>query len=87
MKDKKYRRLQPFLNVPEQWEKEWQNMPEFVQENQSSYKSIIVHFENKKDMNEFAKLMNQKINFKTKFIWYPKMEKYSRFSKRYIDSK
>ena len=56
-KDNK-RRLTPFLDVPEWWEEHWQDMPEFVQEDQSPYKSVIVHFENKEDMAEFAKLVN-----------------------------
>ena len=85
-KDNK-RRLTPFLDVPEWWEKDWQDMPEFVQEDQSSYKSIIVHFENKQDMKTFAKLVNQKINFRTKFIWYPKIEQEKLINKLYVDKK
>lgn len=79
------RKLNPFLDVPEWWEKHWHGMPEFIQEDQSSYKSIIVHFENKQDMKEFAKLVNQKILFKTKSIWYPKIEREKLINKIYID--
>jgi hypothetical protein len=85
-KDNK-RRLTPFLDVPEWWEKDWQDMPEFVQEDQSSYKAIIVHFENKQDMKTFAKLIGQKIGFKTKSIWYPKIEREQLINKLYIDKK
>lgn len=85
-KDNK-RRLTPFLDVPEWWEKDWQDMPEFVQEDQSSYKAIIVHFENKQDMKTFAKLIGQKIGFKTQSIWYPKIEREQLINKLYIDKK
>ena len=67
------------------WEDEWQDMPEFVQKNLQPFKSIYVHFESKEDMKAFAKLVNQKIGIKTKFIWYPKAKYESILSKRYID--
>jgi len=81
------RRLTPFLDVPEWWEKDWQDMPEFIQEDQSSYKSVIIHFENKQDMKKFAKLIKQKITFKTQSIWYPKVEREPLINKLYIDEK
>lgn len=83
-KDNK-RRLTPFLDVPEWWEKDWQDMPEFVQEDQSSYKAIIVHFESKQNMKAFAKLIGQKIGFKTQSIWYPKAEIGKTDGKRYFN--
>ena len=67
------------------WEDEWQDMPEFIQENFMPFKSIYVHFENRQDMKAFAKLINQKIGFKTKSIWYPKSEIESIANKRYVD--
>ena len=79
MADKK-RRLSPFLDVPEDWEKHWQGMPEFVQEDKQPYKSIIVHFKTKQDMNDFMKIVQQKFTMKSKFIWHPKHQNIS-----YID--
>lgn len=57
------------------WEKHWKDMPEFSSEDQSPHRSIIVHFTNKEDVEDFAKLMDQKISNKTQFIWYPGQEK------------
>lgn len=73
-----------FDEKPE-WAKEWQNMPEFNQEDLTSNKSIIVHFENEKDMKDFAKLVGQTITPRTQSIWYPKatITRYS--DKRYVD--
>ena len=73
--------------MPEWWEEYWQDMPEFVQEDQTASKSIIVHFQNKEDMKAFAKLVNQKIGFKTQSIWYPKAEIDRYINKEYIDVK
>lgn len=56
------------------WKKEWQDMPEFIQEDLTPFKSVIVHFENREDMDSFAKLVEQRITKKTKFIWYPKVK-------------
>lgn len=61
-----------------QWEDEWNEMPAFLQKNKNPYKSIIVHFDNEKDFNEFEKLINQKIENRKKtrpFIWFPEKTK------------
>ena len=77
---------QGFLfDVPEGWEEEWQGMPGFVQEDQSPFKTIYVHFENRQDINKFAKLVGQTITIKTKSIWYPKAKIERYIDKQYID--
>ena len=53
------------------WESEWNEMPEFVQDNKMSFRKIIVHFRNNEDINQFSKLLNQKITNKTKSLWFP----------------
>lgn len=65
---------------------EWKGMPEFVQEDLTSFKSIIVHFRNQEDMDKFAELMKQKITFKRKSLWYPEMPVRSYADKRYFDA-
>jgi transcription elongation factor GreA-like protein len=54
------------------WKEHWENMPEFIQEDMDSFQSIIVHFETKEDRDEFSKLLQQKITYKTKSLWFPK---------------
>ena len=44
-----------------------------VMEDLTSYRKIIVHFRNEKDVQEFAKLINQKITHKQPTLWYPYM--------------
>ena len=73
------------FDMKEWWEDEWQDMPEFVQEDLSPFKTIFVQFANRQDMKEFEKLVNQTITFKTQSVWFPKatIDRYA--NKRYIE--
>ena len=53
------------------WQKEWKDMPEFVQEKKEAYAKIIVRFDKEEDLQDFAKLIGQKLTNKTKSIWHP----------------
>jgi hypothetical protein len=53
------------------WQKEWQGMPEFVQENLQEIHSITVHFVNVEDMKKFSELVGKNITFTTKSMLYP----------------
>lgn len=68
----------------EWWEEHWQDMPEYVSQDLTSFNSIIVHFENREDMNAFAKLVGQHITSKTQSIWYPKAKIRSFKNKVYV---
>lgn len=57
------------------YEKEWQGMPEFNQEDLGAVKSVIVHFASRDDISEFEKLVEQAITDKTKSLWFPKQER------------
>jgi hypothetical protein len=65
------------------WKKEWVGMPEFVQEKQEPYSQIIVRFNSEEDLQDFAKLIGQKLTNKTKSIWHPKYVK--RIRGRWVD--
>lgn len=64
---------------------EWKNMPEFIQEKQEPYAKLIVRFATQKDLEEFSKLIGQKLTQKTKSIWHPELEKGIHSAKRYVD--
>jgi len=64
---------------------EWKDMPEFVQEKQEPYAKLIIRFETEEDLNDFSKLINQKLNKKTKSIWHPQLTRGIHSSKRYVD--
>jgi len=71
---------------PNNAEDEWKGMPEFNQEDKTAFKSIIVHFKNQKDVNQFSKLVEQTITEKTRSIWYPEAEIDRYADKRYVDA-
>jgi len=77
--------INKFFKVEENWEKEWQGMPEFNQKDLTAFKSITVHFANKEDMEEFARLVGQKITIKRKSLWYPEADKIQDSRRRYVD--
>ena len=53
---------------------EWAGMPGFDQDEQLAFHTIQVHLVNAKARKDFAKLIDQPITEKTKFIWYPQQE-------------
>ena len=66
----------------EDHEKEWQGMPEFVHEDLTSYRQIVVHFKSKEARKEFAELIDQTVSSKTQSIWFPQA-----IIDRYIDKR
>lgn len=57
--------------IKRDWEQEWIDMPEFVQEKKEPYAKIIFRFEDEKSLQEFASLIGQKLTKKTKSSWHP----------------
>jgi hypothetical protein len=58
-----------------EWEEEWKDMPEFVQENNMAHKKILMTFRTQEDVDNFSKLIGQKISPLTKSINFPKINK------------
>ena len=53
------------------WQKEWQGMPEFVQDDMKSIASVVVNFLTVEDMNAFSELIGKRITFTTKSVLFP----------------
>lgn len=64
---------------------EWKDMPEFVQNSQKPFSQIIVRFRCQEDLDEFARLIDQKLTVKTKSIWHPQLVRGINSSKVYKD--
>lgn len=67
------------------WRDEWKGMPEFIQEDLTSWASLIVHFATPADLAAFSKLVGQKLHSTTRSIWYPEAEIGHYANKRYAD--
>jgi len=64
--------MKTLFDLPEStWEKEWKNMPEFIQNKQEPYAAIIIRFNDKESLDEFSKLIGQKFTKKSKSAWFP----------------
>jgi len=64
---------------------EWKDMPEFVQEKEVPFSKIVVRFETEDDLNEFAKLIGQKLTPKTRSIWHPFKSHWNTVERRWVD--
>ena len=69
------------------WSQEWQDMPEFIQQDKMPYRTIYVHFENEEAVQDFAKVIQQNITCDTRFVWHPKAILQKVANKRYSDEK
>jgi len=73
MKDKNLKLFEDFDEM-QNWKEHWQDMPEFIVGDENPHQQIIVSFKSKEDVESFSKLINQKLTYKTKSVWYPKKE-------------
>lgn len=55
----------------EGWREHWQGMPEFVQEKQEPFATLILRVETEDDLRELSARLGQKLTPKTKSIWFP----------------
>lgn len=74
-----------FENLQESFREEWQNMPEYVQEDLTPYRVLNVRFRSAEDVAEFERLMNQRITEKQKTLWFPYAEPRKASIYRYVD--
>jgi len=51
--------------------KEWKNMPEYKFTPEKPIRIIKIKFETTKDLEEFEKILGQKIDSKRNTYWYP----------------
>ncbi len=66
-------------------EEEWKGMPEYNQDDLKPIRTIYVHFKKQADINNFMKLIKQKITDKTKYIWFPEVKRADNLKKSYIN--
>jgi ribosome biogenesis GTPase A len=62
---------------------EWREMPEYIQQKMPPKFQVLVHFSSYEDLQEFAKLIGQKLTKKTKSIWHPRRARGTYSDKRW----
>jgi site-specific DNA-methyltransferase (adenine-specific) len=65
-------------------EKEWEGMPSFEHDDLSPYMAIRVNFVNKEAVETFFKMIKQDYTEKTKYIWFPRIDKNVLKDKGYV---
>jgi hypothetical protein len=75
--------IEAFYGEPVAPDDQWNGMPEFEHEDQTSAHRVIVHFASTADLAAFARLVGQTVTEHTRSIWYPKAEIGRYADKRY----
>ncbi len=57
----------------EAWRDEWEGMPEFEQEQQRPYATLVVRFRTDDDLRRFAELIGQRLNRNSQATWFPEL--------------
>lgn len=70
------------------WREEWRGMPEFVQERSREYAKLTIRFRSEEDLQDFARLIGQKLNKKSQCTWHPELKRgeLGNSGKRYVDA-
>ena len=71
--------------TPQDADAEWAGMPEYTNEDTSGVRHIMVHFMSLKDVEDFAKLVQQNITDKTKYIYFPELKPMAASSYKWVD--
>ncbi len=56
------------------WQNHWKGMPEYLHEDQTPFRSLLVHFASQQDLDEFLALVDQTVTERTKYLWYPELK-------------
>lgn len=66
------------LAVPELGENdpdaEWEGMPEFVHEDKTAFRSLVIHFKNQEEVDKFAASVPDNVTPKTRMVWWSGIE-------------
>lgn len=74
-----------FEDYKNDWQKEWEKMPEFEYVDKEPVQQIIVSFKIFADVVEFGKLVDQSVTPNTKNMWYPKQNNIKPGNFAYVD--
>jgi hypothetical protein len=72
-------------NIVNNWREEWIDMPEYISNYLTPYKTVKIHFRCEEDYKKFGEIFNYKITEKTKSLWFPEMKRLNLIDFEYID--
>jgi hypothetical protein len=64
---------------------EWQGMPEFIHEDKTAYRSIVVHLADEDAVRDFCERMEQGLSAEAKYIYHPRRDRAEHAGERYAD--
>jgi hypothetical protein len=67
------------------WADIWRGMPEFLNRDLSAQQQLIINFRSQEDVQEFARLIGQRIGPRQQPIWYPAADIVHEIDWRYAD--
>ncbi len=56
-----------------EWEEHWKGMPEYENVKSRPYAQIMVRFRNQQDLDDFCRLIGQKLNPNSQCTWHPEL--------------
>jgi hypothetical protein len=63
---------------------EWEGMPEYTSEDQTPWRTVMVHFANQEDLDDFLRRLNVTLTDRTKSTWFPQREREKLKDKTYV---
>jgi hypothetical protein len=74
------------VDVNSNWRTHWIDMPEYLQENDNTFRAVDMYFRTKKHYDDFAKRINLDLSDLTNSTWYPKRDIVKNRTLRWVDS-
>jgi hypothetical protein len=74
-----------FDDIEDIYQSEWIGMPEFNMKPEIPILTIKISFKTKEDIDEFSKLIKQKVTFNMENYWFPKLNRSAFSDKIYVD--
>jgi len=75
-----------FDDLEDIYQSEWKDMPEFKMKPEIPILTIKISFKTKEDIDNFSKLINQKITFNKENYWFPKLNRNAFSDLKYVDN-
>ena len=66
------------------WQPHWWGMPEYLDDDLSPFRRVVLYFYDRKDVLAFGELIGQKLSPRCFSVWFPKRERRDRMARAWI---